>query len=530
MLIHNFLENAATKYPNKVAVIHDEQMVSYEQLNTKADNLSSNLITNGINKGDRVVLLMENSVDYIISYYATLKSGGVVSPLNPNLKPGGLQYLLNDLEPTVIITNFKAERLLKAVDLDHLNLKTLIIHTPKQKWTNTPYKVSELEDCTITTSAAGPVNVCLCESVANQSEHDLSSIIYTSGSTGKPKGVMLSHKNIVSNTNSICRSLNIKPTDIQMVVLPFFYAMGKSLLNTHVAAGGTVVLNNRFMYPADVVNQMIEEKVTSFSGVPSTYAYLLNRSPLANSKKKLRNLRYCSQAGGHMAKSLKIELRKALPLDTRIIIMYGATEASARLSYLPHYDFKEKIESIGKEIPNVNIRLLDKKNKDVADGKLGTIVASGPNIMIGYWKDPQGTKRVLTKEGYRTGDIGYRDSEGFLYVTGRKDGLLKVSGHRVNPIETEDALMDTGLIVETAVIGIPDELMGTKLVALVVFKDKSNRTDKLLEVCSAILSKHKLPSSIISLKMLPKNANGKIDRELCKKKCNEIGEKTESLE
>lgn len=522
MLINNLLENSATKYPDKIAVIHDADRVTYSQLNTQADNLASHLLAQGINKGDRVAILLENNIDYITAYYATLKIGAVASPLNPGLKPDAFQHLLNHLEPTTIITNFKAERLLKATDLSVPTLKSIIIRTPKQKWSNTPFTISPLEDIvtnpTPHLNAAGHVSVSLCESVANfQTQDALASIIYTSGSTGEPKGVMLSHANIVANTHSICESLSIAPSDIQMVVLPFFYVMGKSLLNTHIAAGATLVLSNRFMYPADVVNQMIEENVTSFSGVPSTYAYLLNRSPFANSKEKLTQLRYCSQAGGHMAKTLKLELRKALPDQTKIVIMYGATEASARLTYLPPDDFETKIESIGKAIPNVTIRVVDEQNREVVDGQEGTLVAAGPNIMMGYWKDSQDTNRVLTKVGYHTGDIGYRDPEGFLYVTGRKDGLLKVSGHRVNPVEIEDTLMATDLLIETVVVGIPDELMGNKLIALLVSKDDAVHSENLLERCAADLPRHKLPARIISVRALPKNASGKIDRQSCMK-------------
>jgi len=513
MLIHNFLENSAAKYPDKVAVIHDDQRTTYAQLNTQATNLATHLQANGITKGHQVALLLENSTDYITAYYATLKSGAAAAPLNPGLKPDGLQYLLNDLEPSAIITNFKAERLLKAVNLDHLNLKVLIISNPKQKWAGTPYKVQTLEETTI---AEGPVSVCLCESVANnQNENDLSSIIYTSGSTGKPKGVMLSHKNIVSNTNSICSYLSITPSDIQMVVLPFFYVMGKSLLNTHIAAGATIVINNRFMYPADVVHQMIQEQVTSFSGVPSTYAYLLNRSPLASRKDELSALRYCSQAGGHMSKSIKLALRQALPPHTQIVIMYGATEASARLTYLDPKAFETKPDSIGQPIPGVTLRVLTHENKEVPAGHEGELVASGSNIMLGYWKDSKDTSRVLSEHGYHTGDLGHCDSQGFFYITGRKDGLLKVSGHRINPTEIEDFLMSTDQLIETAVVGIPDQLLGNKLVAIIVPKLDTIDPNKLLETCAKNLPAHKAPSKIIYTRTLPKNANSKIDRQQC---------------
>jgi long-chain acyl-CoA synthetase len=525
-IVHNLLEKSATIHPNNIAVIHDDQRVTYSELNTRANSLANHLQANSITKGDRIALLLENSIDYITAYYATLKAGAVAAPLNPGLKPDGLQYLLQDLEPTAIITTFKSERLLKATNLNTIGLKHLLIKTPKQSWPNTLFKVQSLEETqnnsknpTNPTNPKNPTNPTNPKNPTNPTNPTnpdaLASIIYTSGSTGEPKGVMLSHKNIVSNTNSICQYLEITHTDIQMIVLPFFYVMGKSLLNTHIASGATVVLNNRFMYPADVVNQMIEEQVTSFSGVPSTYAYLLNRSPLASCRDKLHHLRYCSQAGGHMAKATKHALRKALPDHTKIVIMYGATEAAARLTYLDPDHFDAKIESIGKPIKDVSIRLLDKNANEVPDGLEGELVASGPNIMLGYWKAPRETARVLNSQGYHTGDIGYRDADGFLFVKGRKDGLLKVGGHRINPTEIEDFLLTTDLIIEAAVVGLPDQLLGTKLIALIVPKEDTTTPKTLMEKCANGLPTHKHPAAIITTRALPKNPNGKIDQAKC---------------
>lgn len=519
ILINNYLENSAIRYPNKIAVIHGDRRVTYNQLNTQANSLASNLISQGIGKGDRVALLLRNSVDYIIAYYAILKAGAVATPINPGLRPEGLQYLINDMKPASIITNSKSERLLKAIDLSHPSLKCLIIRSPKQKWAGVSFGVHTFGQAiakALPQSAEGVVSARAEEGMANiASQDDLASIIYTSGSTGEPKGVMLSHKNIVSNTDSICEYLKLTQSDIQMVILPFYYVMGKSLLNTHVAVGGTVVINNRFMYPADVVHQMITENVTGFSGVPSTYAYLLNRSPLAKSRDQLVDLRYCSQAGGHMSAALKTELRDALPKETEIFIMYGATEASARLSYLDSKYFKKKMGSIGKPISNVTIRIMDENHKEVEDGDEGELVASGPNIMMGYWKDPQNTAVALDSAGYHTGDIGYRDREGFLYVLRRKDGLLKVGGHRINPMEIEDFLMDTNLLIEVAVVGVPDELLGNSMVALVVPRAEHCTDKYVLKKCTEGLPKHKIPSDVLLMKALPKNANTKIDQLKC---------------
>jgi long-chain acyl-CoA synthetase len=326
---------------------------------------------------------------------------------------------------------------------------------------------------------------------------------------------MLSHRNIVSNTHSICQYLQITEKDIQMVVLPFCYVMGKSLLNTHFASGGTLVINNKFAYPASVVKQMVDEQATSFSGVPSTYAYLLHRSPLAGYRHRFGALRYCSQAGGHMSRHIKEELRSVLPEHTRIYIMYGATEASARLTYLEPEKYEEKIDSIGKPIPEVSIRVLDADRQEVPVGQVGELVATGPNIMQGYWKDEQSAKDIFHQNGYRTGDIGYKDAEGYFYLVGRKDNLLKVGGHRINPQEVEDVLMDTGLVVEATVIGVPDKLLGQRLVAVATPKHRDCSENQVLQSCAERLPKYKLPAKIKFVRALPKNITGKIDRVKC---------------
>ncbi len=188
---------------------------------------------------------------------------------------------------------------------------------------------------------------------------------------------MLSHTNVVANTRSIVEYLALTADDVQMVVLPFFYVMGKSLLNTHFSVGGTIVINNQFAYTASILRQMAEERVTGFSGVPSTYAQLLFKSPLAEYRARLPALRYCTQAGGHMARSIKLALLDALPPQTRLIIMYGATEASARLTYLPPEFLRTKIDSIGRAIPGVTLDVLSPDGQALGPDQSGELVARG---------------------------------------------------------------------------------------------------------------------------------------------------------
>ncbi len=543
MLIHNFLENSADRFPEKVAIIHEKTHATYRQVNTDADHLASFLVGRGIEKGDRIVIILKNSVEYIVAYYGILKAGAVAVPLSTDQKPDGLNPLLAELEPSAIISGARFERLLRASELDVPKLNTLIIHNPKLNWNRHRIDVFPFQQIIIPNQTHGnkipaqdqggdefqPAGVLKCveedlKDVSNTdialeavsvSSLDLANIIYTSGSTGTPKGVMLTHGNIVANADSICEYLQLSADDIQMVVLPFFYVMGKSLLNTIFAVGGTLVLNNKFAFPAIVINQMIDEKVTLFSGVPSTFAYLLHRSPLEKSRDKFTHLRMVTQAGGHMARTVKLALRDALPEHTSICIMYGATEASARLTWLNPDWFEQKIDSIGRAIPNVTVKILEKNGNQVPQGQKGEVVANGPNITLGYWKDPEATAMALDENGYHTGDIGWQDGDGFIFLEGRKDNLLKVGGHRINPQEVEDALLSTGLAVEAAVVGVADELLGKKLMALSVPLNGDIVKETIKEKIAALLPKYKLPSEIRFVRSLPKNANGKVDRNGC---------------
>jgi long-chain acyl-CoA synthetase len=540
MLIHHFLEESARRYPDKVALIHEDVRAKYGEINNRANELARGLMGRGVAQGDRVVLLMENSLEYVIAYYGVLKSGAVAVPLSTDLKPDGLKPLLAELEPKAVISSSRCERLLQATDLSLFEVQALLLKGPKLSWSSVPFPVyswDELLGCpssVVRRPSSKPQSSALspqsCDSLpspssevllkrsapdATPNDTDLATIIYTSGSTGKPKGVMLSHRNIISNTHSICGYLQLTEQDIQMVVLPFFYVMGKSLLNTHFAVGATVVINNKFAFPATVINQMVDERVTSFSGVPSTYAYLLYRSPLAKFRDRLGALRYCSQAGGHMSDPIKQELRRVLPEHTKIYIMYGATEASARLTYLDPERFEDKMSSIGKPIPGVTLKVLGHEKGEVSVGQSGELVGQGPNIMLGYWKDNEGTAKVLDKHGYHTGDFGHQDADGYFFVTGRKDNLLKVGGHRINPQEVEDALMGTQLAIEAVVLGQPDALLGHRLVALACPKNGDCSESLILNECLKRLPRYKVPSEVKLLRSLPKNTSGKIDRARC---------------
>ncbi len=500
-LIHHFLEQSADQFPEKIAVIHGRKRWSYREVEIQANQIAHWFLDKGVKRGDRVSLLLRNSIYYIACYYGILKAGAVVVPVNTGIAINEVCPVLKDADPKILISE---KHFLRSPEV----LSALKEWVPIILSADT---ASEQKD------ALGEGGMCLEEITpaypstrpqTTQVDMDLSSIIYTSGSTGTPKGVTLSHLNVVSNTRSIVSYLELNAQDRGMVVLPFYYVYGKTLLNLHFSVGGSIVLDNRFTFPNAVLKSMIDEAVTGFAGVPSTFSILLNQSSIA--RMNFPDLRYLTQAGGHMPVFVKEKLLKKFP-DKRIFIMYGATEASARLSYLMPEKFSEKMTSIGKPIPNVEMKIMRDNGQEAATGEEGEIVARGSNMMCGYWRNPEETRKVLKKGWYYTGDLGRMDHEGFFYVTGRKKDLIKSGIHKVSPKEIEEVLHHHPGIHEAAVIGIPEDTLGEAIKACIVLGPNVDlKTEDLMKYCEEYLPPYKIPHVFEWMPDLPKNESGKI--------------------
>jgi acyl-CoA synthetase (AMP-forming)/AMP-acid ligase II len=349
---------------------------------------------------------------------------------------------------------------------------------------------------------------------ASDSSDDLAAIFYTSGSTGEPKGVMLSHKNLVSNTVATVKYLEIDQNDSILVILPFYYIYGNSLMLTHILCGGTQVIDNRFLYPEVILDTMEKEKVTGFSGVPSNFMILLNKSTFK--ERKLDHLKYFTQAGGAMAPEVIRRLMDSFPAK-KIFIMYGQTEASPRVSYLPPEQLCNKIGSIGIPVPGVKLKIVDDNGKELPLEKSGELIVSGDNVMLGYWDQPEETSQVLKDGWLYTGDLAKVDEDGYYFITGRKKEIIKTGGNRVSAKEIEECILEIENIMETAVIGIPDELLGEAVKAFIVPKDKSVLEIKDIQAyCREKLAEHKIPKIIEVVDSLPKYQSGKINKPLLK--------------
>jgi acyl-CoA synthetase (AMP-forming)/AMP-acid ligase II len=296
------------------------------------------------------------------------------------------------------------------------------------------------------------------------------SLMFTSGTTAKPKAVRVTHGNIQANTDSIIQYLGLADSDRMLVILPFYYCFGTSLLHTHLRAGGSLVLCNSFTFPEMALDMMEKHSCTGFAGVPSSYQLLLRISSFA--KRELPSLRLMQQAGGKLHGVLIKELVAAKP-NAKVFVMYGQTEATARLSYLPPERLEDKLGSIGKGIPGVELRVLREDGGPVAPEEIGEIVARGANISPGYLNDPEATAAKFVGGTLRTGDLATVDADGFIFVVDRKDDFIKSWGYRVSSQEVESCVLELQDVVSAAAVGVPDLEAGESIVVFAALDRKS---------------------------------------------------------
>ena len=353
-------------------------------------------------------------------------------------------------------------------------------------------------------------------SVEIDDRKDLAALMFTSGSTGTPRGVMVSHRNIAANTESIVASLGLTRSERIMSVLPFYYCFGASLLHTHLRVGGSVVINNRFTYPQLVLDQMLETGCTGIAGVPSTYQILLRNS--AFPRTRFPKLRKIQQAGGKLPNVFISELRTAHP-DAEYFLMYGQTEATARLSCLPPSLLDTKLGSIGKGIPGVNLQVLTSDGTPVKPGETGEVVARGDSITPGYWKDEEATKQCFRDGALWTGDLATVDEDGFIFVVDRAKDFIKPTGHRIACKQIEDHLVAIPDVVEAAVIGIPDDVLGEAVKAFVSLRRGATVGESdVVAHCRKVMPPYMVPREVVVMNSLPKNSSGKVDKMSLKKK------------
>ena len=502
--IHALLEQSADHRGDAVALEHGDVVLTYREIEAGANRVAARLRDLGVARGDRVGLLADNGRAYVEEFFGILKAGACCVALNGANKARTSAALLADSGAVGLVTMaVRVARDLPEIVHGAPDLRFVVVDRVNPAWAlPEAVQVLRAEDVASASSARVASDVGL---------DDLCAILYTSGSTGLPRGATLRHRNLAANTRQILAYLHLTVDDSVLSVLPFHYSFGNSLLLTHFAVGGRVVVDNRFMYPSTVVETLERSRVSGFSGVPSTYAILAANTDFL--RRTWPDLRYLTQAGGGMTAALTRRLLDELPPHIRLFVMYGQTEASARLSYVPPERLREKLGSIGIPIPGVTLTIRDEHGRECTPGEVGEVVAAGENLMQGYWNDPAETALVLKADGLHTGDLGRKDDEGFIFLVDRIKNMIKVGANRVSPREIEDVIAEVTGVAEVCVAGVPDELLGEAVEAFVVVAPGVDvSAERVLAHCREYLALYKVPRGVHFRDSLPRGAAGKVLR------------------
>lgn len=496
-LAHN-LVRTAQQHPDRPAIILDDVRLTYEELEFSVRQLAGWLRSQGIGEGDRVALMLPNVPSFPVIYYAALRLGAIVVPMNPLFKRREIEFYLEDSGASLLVA-MPGEEAQAAAETAGVQLLEI--------------GPEGLSSWVHGADATDPVT-----EVVERDGGDTAVILYTSGTTGRPKGAELTNDNLQTNmVTSVETLLHLTPQDVVMGCLPLFHVFGMTVaLNTAVANGAALTMIPRFE-PGKVLQIMERDGATVFAGVPTMYGALLAAAAAAETPPDLSRLRLAVSGGSSMP--LEVMRRFEETFGAAILEGYGLSETSPVASF-NHPDKERKAGSIGTPVRGVEMKLTatDGGDVDPADTEgIGEICIRGENIMKGYWGQPDATAAAVDEDGwFRSGDLARRDADGYYYIVDRKKDMILRGGYNVYPREIEEVLYEHADVAEAAVIGVPHPDLGEEVAAYVVLRPGAQATAAdLVEHVKGQVAPYKYPRTVTLIEELPKGATGKIlKREL----------------
>jgi long-chain acyl-CoA synthetase len=508
MLVQDFLEHSAQRLPGKLCLVCDGQRLTYGQVDAMANRLAHALRAGGVQRGDRVAIFLPNSVEAVVSIFAVLKAGGVFVAVNHTTKEQKLGYILANCQASALITADRHQAMAGRLAAEVPSLRTVVLAGAPTlpAFEEMGHVVSYqqiLQDPAVPADRPARAGI----------DRDLACLIYTSGSTGDPKGVMSDHSNVVFAASSIVEYVGNVEQDVVIGLLPLSFDYGLYQLLMTFKFGGTLVLERGFTYPAATLQRIEQERVTGLPGVPTLFAVLVQ---MDLSPYDLSSLRYITNTAAALPPSHILALRDKFP-QAALFSMYGLTETKRTL-YLPPEQLDRRPDSVGIAIPGTEVWLEDEAGNRLGRGSTGELVIRGRHVMRGYWNAPE-----ATAQRYRpgplpgelvcySGDLFRMDDEGFLYFVARKDDIIKSRGEKVAPKEVENVLYSLPGVVEAAVVGVPDPILGQAIKAFVVLDGVQLSEAQVLAHCRANLEDYMLPKVVAFRAELPKTSSGKIKK------------------
>lgn len=491
------LSEIVNKRSSDYAYIFEGEQVTYRQLHEEIKKFALGLQHLGVQKGDHIALILDNSPEFIIGLYGAWRAGAVVIPINPSFTKEELAYILQNgdvkyllIFQSLIPTIQKISSTIPTLEFTIIcNVTNENLQIPKMKTMSEIYgnRVKEFNKVDI------------------QNE-DVAIILYTSGTTGRPKGVMLTHSNLYCNAMDVSTFLRYTEKDTIIATLPMFHVFCLTVvINATLMSGATIAILSKFS-PNHVFQMVRDYGATIFAGVPTMYNYLYQYPE--GKQEDFASIRLCISGGS----SLPVALLEKFEEKFHVIISegYGLSETSPVTCFNP-LDRPRKAGTVGSNIVNVENKIVNEVGEEVPSGETGELIVRGPHVMKGYYKMPKETAKVLKDGWLYTGDIARRDEDGYFSIVDRKKEIIIVGGYNVYPREVEEVLHRHDSIVEAAVIGIKDEGLDEKVKAYVVV-NKIIGEDELMAYCREFLVKYKVPTIIEFIDELPKNGTGKISK------------------
>ncbi len=503
MLVQDFLTHTADRLGGKVALVTGAGRWTYGEIRERVHRLAHRLRDAGVERGDRVVIALPAGLEAVVAIFAALEAGGVFVVLPPSIRRERFLYVLRDCTPAALLAVPRlpdGTRTAEAArEIPGLRLVALAGNGPGRRG------AVRLADLLATGRTDRPPR--------RNIDLDLACLVYTSGSTGWPKGVMCDHSNVVFASGAIIKYLGNVEDDVVLNVLPLSFDYGLYQVLMTFRFGGTLVLERSFAYPVKLLERIEEERVTGLPVVPTMLALLLRQD---FSRYDLSSLRWVTNTGAALPPEHVRELRRRLP-RVRVFPMYGLTETKRTLWMDPERAL-EKPGSVGRPIPGTETWLVDEEGRRVDPPGTGQLVVRGRHVMRGYWNDPEATAKRFRPgplPGERvcyTGDLFRVDEEGDHWFLGRMDEIFKSRGEKVAPSEVERVLVAAPGVHEAAVTGVPDPLLGHRVVAFIVPSGESVDLKAIRHHCRRHLEERMLPAEIRVVRDLPRLENGKLDR------------------
>lgn len=500
MVIGDLTTQCARRCPRKNAFIYEDKAITFFEFNRRVNMLANAIINLGLKPGSKVGILSKNSPEMVEVCFAASKAGMVFVPLNFRLVPIELKFVINDAEIDILFVGETFKNEIEAIRGD----------------ISVPYIIqmdTEYEEFIKSSSPDEPS--------VDVKPDDMFSIFYTSGTTGGPKGVMLSHNNFLAGVINNTIAYKLGPSDVCLHVQPFYHTMQMNMVLCQFFVGGTNVIMNNFD-GHEFWKAVDKYGITHITLVYTGLVMILDA--LEEGGYNIGTLK--SYAIGGQTTPLPV-LERGVKLfgPDVLFVVYGLTEASPLLTYLPKEDVSlegaglKRLASVGKELFSCHVRVVDKDGKDIRPGEMGEIIARGPNVMMGYWKRPEETEKTLEGGWLHTGDMATVDEDGYIYVVDRKKDLIISGGENISPHEIEDVLHLHPAVHECAAIGVPDDKWGEQVKAVVVLKKGTQTTEKeLIQFCSDRLARYKLPKSVDFVDELPKDPVGKIQKKILRER------------